>query len=279
MTLGADEMQSDFRATTRDSDWRLFAPLLLVALIASLAVVPYLLEIMAASGSVVTWWTLAPSVMAERLVLSAIAIWIGLKLGPGLGLGAPVVSNWVAGQAQLRRHRRLLLPSLICGVCVAVAIGIGSPWLEKSLMPAWPESARQAEDAAAQMAAWKTILASLSAGVVEELLFRFGVMTLFVWIIAKLSGRRPPSAIVFWTGNFLAALLFGLIHLTNVAELGIAITSSTVLYVTLANGIGGITFGSVVAEFGAGAPANQNRALCLSQQNGTEVAPVPQMPK
>jgi membrane protease YdiL (CAAX protease family) len=124
-----------------------------------------------------------------------------------------------------------------------VALAIWGPWIENRLMPKLPEIALRAEEGAEQMAAWKPLLASFSAGVTEELLFRLGLMTLFVWLGAKMSRSRPPGAWVFWTANFMAALLFGLVHLTNLVGLGIPITFGAILCVLPGNGMAGMVFG------------------------------------
>ena len=176
--------------------------------------------------------------------MSAIAVWIGLTLGPKVGLGAPGVSTWLSGGPGLgRRLRLLVVPALIGGVAVGVALAIWEPWIEDRLMPKLPESALRAEEVAEQMPAWKPLLASFSAGVTEELLFRLGLMTLFVWLGAKMTRRQPPGVPVFWTANLMAALLFGLSHLANVVELGIPITYRIVLLVLIGNGMAGLVIG------------------------------------
>jgi len=126
---------------------------------------------------------------------------------------------------------------------------MADPWLE-ALMPEWPESARHAEEVAENMAAWKPLLASFSAGVTEELLFRFGFMTLLVWLGVKMTRREAPGSFVPWMANLLTALLFSLAHLANVVELGISITLGTVLYVTLTNGVAGVVFGRLYWRHG-----------------------------
>lgn len=45
----------------------------------------------------------------------------------------------------------------------------------------------------AQVAIWKTLLASLYGGIVEELLLRLFVMSLIAWIIAKIAKSIEPA--------------------------------------------------------------------------------------
>jgi hypothetical protein len=61
----------------------------------------------------------------------------------------------------------------------------------------------------------------LYGGLAEEVLLRWGLMTLFVWVGWRLTGRpeTPPDA-VGWGAVALAALLFGVGHLPAAATLG-----------------------------------------------------------
>jgi hypothetical protein len=225
------------------SDWKIGGILMFAAAIAALAVVPYLVEILRATGKEIVVWEFAISTLAEQMILMSIAVCVGLKLGPRVELGTPLLSDWLSEKTGwARRGRSPLVAALIGGFGVAIAILIADPWLE-ALMPPWPESAHQANEVAANMAAWKPLLASFSAGVTEEILCRFCLMTLFVWLGVKMTRRQRPSVFVLWTANVLAALLFGLAHLSNVVQLGIPITPGMVLFVVLTNGIGGVVFG------------------------------------
>lgn len=224
-------------------DWKVFGILMFAAVFASLAVVPYLIEIARATGNQVVLWEFVASTVTEQVFLLAIAVCVGLLLGPRVCLGTPLLSDWLSGKpVWAKRGRSLIVAALLGGVGIAVAISIADPWLE-GLMPEWPEGARIAEKVAENMAAWKPLLASFSAGVSEELLFRFGLMTVLVWLGVKMTRREMPGAFVLWTAIVLSALLFSLAHLANVVELGISVTPGMVLYVTLTNGIGAVVFG------------------------------------
>jgi membrane protease YdiL (CAAX protease family) len=232
--------------------WKIGCVLVSTGLLASLAVVPYLAEIVSATGNEVNGWELTLATASEHLILIAIAVGLGLTLGPKVGLGTPLLAESLSGvPGWSRRLRPAVITALVVGIGVAIAISIFDPWL-KSLMPEWPETARNAEAVAEKMVAWKLLLASFSAGVTEELVFRFGGMTLFAWVGARLTRRESPSDSVFWLAIILSALLFGLSHLANVVELGIAITTGTILYVSLTNGVAGVAFGWLYWRRGLG---------------------------
>lgn len=61
----------------------------------------------------------------------------------------------------------------------------------------------------------------LYGGVAEEIIARWGVMSLFVWASWRLANSSVPvQAHHFWIGNFLAALMFALGHLPILFALG-----------------------------------------------------------
>ncbi|MCA9835274.1 MAG: CPBP family intramembrane metalloprotease [Trueperaceae bacterium] len=101
--------------------------------------------------------------------------------------------------------------------------------------------AKQATDLTISL--WKRALASIYGGITEELLLRLFLMTLVVWLVAKVtrSGVAIP-AWVFWFGIISTAILFGLGHLPATAGIwpltAIVITRAIVL-----NGVLGLAFG------------------------------------
>ncbi|GAL87289.1 hypothetical protein MYP_4519 [Sporocytophaga myxococcoides] len=81
----------------------------------------------------------------------------------------------------------------------------------------------------------------LYGGVTEELLCRFGLMTLFVWVLYKIF--KSLNAAVFWSANFLSAVLFAVGHLPMVFQLVTDVSFPVYAYVILGNSIGGLLFG------------------------------------
>lgn len=81
----------------------------------------------------------------------------------------------------------------------------------------------------------------LYGGVTEELLCRFGLMTLFAWILFKIFRRL--NAVIYWTAIALAAALFAVGHLPLVFQLVKEMSFPVYAYIILANGLGGLFFG------------------------------------
>ena len=54
--------------------------------------------------------------------------------------------------------------------------------------------------------------ALLNEGITWEIISRFGYLTLFVWLISKISGKLTPT--VYWTAILISGIIFGLASLT-----------------------------------------------------------------
>ena len=127
---------------------------------------------------------------------------LGLWLGAKVGLGAPLLTSLLAGDADApARLRTLLVPAAGWGVLVAVVIVA----LDTSVFaPRLPDLAA----AAVQPPAWQGFLACFSGGIVEELLLRLGLMTVLVWVGMRISRAAAPSVAVMWFAIVVTAILF-----------------------------------------------------------------------
>ncbi len=94
-----------------------------------------------------------------------------------------------------------------------------------------------------------SLLASLSAGVTEEIIFRLGLMSLIISGLLYLIKKKIPYNNIIWIGNITASLIFGLIHLPmsgNYWELTPTVIGTTVI----GNIITGTTFGWIFWRYG-----------------------------
>ncbi|HVG41899.1 MAG TPA: CPBP family intramembrane glutamic endopeptidase [Chitinophagaceae bacterium] len=82
----------------------------------------------------------------------------------------------------------------------------------------------------------------LYGGFTEEIIMRFGIMTLFVWIAAKVFGGLANGAYII--GIVIAAMLFAVAHVP-LAFLALSHTPSSalIIYILIANFIAGTIFG------------------------------------
>jgi membrane protease YdiL (CAAX protease family) len=60
-----------------------------------------------------------------------------------------------------------------------------------------------------------SLIASLSAGIGEEIIFRLFFISLFVWIVSTVLLKKKAQDSVFWTASVIAALLFSVGHLPS----------------------------------------------------------------
>ncbi len=78
-------------------------------------------------------------------------------------------------------------------------------------------------------------------GITEELLMRFGFMTLIVWILFKITKKLGNTT--YWTGIVLASILFAVGHFPVVFNAVPHPTISLLTYVLIGNSIAGLFFG------------------------------------
>jgi hypothetical protein len=225
----------------RGLNWKVFGILMVGSVIGSVLIIPYLLtleRIPSLNPALLTVVTLAQVI--QDLVLSAIAAAIGLGLGGRIGLGAPVLRAWLAGDAEAPRQFRASLPiaiglGLAVGVILAI-LSIVTGRLVPALIPHQPISIPPP---------WQGFLAAIAAGIREEMWLRLGLMTFFVWLGTRPFRRDKPIPAVVWISNILAALAFGALHLPIAAAVYGSLTFAVVATVVLLNGLGGVVFGWV----------------------------------
>ncbi|WP_236682800.1 CPBP family intramembrane glutamic endopeptidase [Riemerella anatipestifer] len=81
----------------------------------------------------------------------------------------------------------------------------------------------------------------LYGGLTEEILMRFGVMSLVTWIASKiLNGTQP---IVYWIGIIIASVIFAIGHFPITYQAVETPSFGLLSYVFIGNSVGGIIFG------------------------------------
>jgi hypothetical protein len=143
--------------------------------------------------------------VAQTLVLVAIASAAGTALAPRVALGAPFFEALAAGEPWWPALGPQLLPAFslaIPGALIFVAAyyGFFRPRLDT-------ETALAIDGLRNQIGIWGRVL---YGGVVEEVLIRWGLMTVFVWLGVLLVGDPAPGGV--WVAILLSGILFGLGH-------------------------------------------------------------------
>ena len=230
--------------------WRVFGVLMAGALVGVVAILPYALTLLdelpgSVKDALPSRWILVPLQVLQTMVLLGAATALGLWLGPKVGLGAPMLYGLVRGDREARvRLRAQFLPCAVLGVLVGVAIVLLDLWVFA------PRLAAAGRDTAnLHPPAWQGLLASFYGGIVEELLMRLGLMTLLVWVGARLTRTSVPPRGVVWTAIVATALLFGAGHLPTTAAI-LSLTPLVIARALLLNGIGGVLFGWLYWKWG-----------------------------
>ena len=159
-------------ALARPSGWRLGALLWLLGLPGVVAVVWALLPPLQANAALLPlplWAVLLLSGL-QTAVLLALAVAIGVWLAPRVGLQAPVLSAWLGGGPVGPALRAVVAPGVIGGVA-------GAAWLW-ALAQVAPQALQPSDPASAV----PLVVKLLYGGITEELLVRWGVMTLLLWL-------------------------------------------------------------------------------------------------
>ena len=228
-------------------NWKIFFILWVTAILATLAVLPYVFEMQSDLIALVP--ISLPALIAIQIVQSgilfAIFIFIGLILMKRIGLSTPILDAATNGETYADKFSAILPISIALGVIASLFIvGLDAYVFQPALLRELGDKANTLNLQTSQPAAWKGFLASFYGGITEELLLRLFVMSLFAWLgsfINKTSDGKPTH-IIFWIANILAAILFGIGHLPAVSVL-LPLTTLVVIRTVVLNAVGGIIFG------------------------------------
>ncbi len=184
-------------------------------------------------------WSIKLLSLIQPTILLSIAVLIGVTLAHKVGLSAPLAEAVAYGTSIARAIQPQVIPGIIGGLVGSIAL-ITIEFFTKPLLPL--DFVLKGE-AFSNNTSFLTRI--LYGGITEELLLRWGVMTLFVWIgwyiFAK--GQGEPSVYCFVAAIALSAFLFGLGHLPLVFALGTPVTTLVVAYVIIGNSVFGLIAG------------------------------------
>ncbi|WP_416674969.1 CPBP family intramembrane glutamic endopeptidase [Egbenema bharatensis] len=171
-------------------------------------------------------------------ILLAISILIGIGCAYRVGLHSHLIDHWVFHTTKFPSFAVEMKWSLGVGAAVAIALLL----LDRLMRPALPEALQAANNTEP---GWLNLLTAMSyGGITEEILMRWGLMSLLVWIAWKglKQGVTLPSQGIYQGAIVLAALVFGLLHLPATAAI-VPLTTVVIIRALLLNGIAGTAFG------------------------------------
>lgn len=236
-------------AAAARNPWRLaLKPAIALAVagaLATLAVLPYALLLMAPEirALLPPMSVLLPAQFAQALVLLGLMSWVGLALGPRLGLDAPWLRR-VFGTATdpPPDWRRPLLEATLGAVVAVAAIALLTALFDPRMPPM-----RVAEPPTPGPGAG--FLASFYGAIGEEIQLRLFLTTLLAWLLVRGSRGRIATRMAIAVAIVLAALAFGAGHLPAAAQVW-PLDGVVVARTLLANGVAGVVFGLLYARRG-----------------------------
>ncbi|MGG6270182.1 CPBP family intramembrane glutamic endopeptidase [Leptolyngbya sp. AN03gr2] len=183
-------------------------------------------------------WVLLLLQGLQLTVLLAITILIGIGCAYRVGLRSHLIDYWVFHTAKSPSFAVEMKWSLGVGAAATIVVLL----LDRLMQPALPEALQVSSHTEPN---WlSSLTAMLYGGITEEILMRWGLMSLLVWIAWKVlkQGITLPSQGIYQGAIVLAALVFGLLHLPATAAI-VPLTPVVIIRALLLNGIAGIAFG------------------------------------
>lgn len=239
-------------------NWRLFYLLWGLASFGLLASIPYVLTLQQNKLQMIPIRLPLTAVISVEAVIQILIFGaltgIGLWIAEKVGLGAPVLANWLAGRPVVKDERYTWLPTILLGLAVSAIVVfldnlVFSPMIQQQL-----QSSGQNLAETIKPPAWEGLLASFYGGFTEEILLRLFLMSLLLWIGNRLFHHRARSSgdAVAWTANVLTAMVFGLAHLPAAIAIGLPLSALGITRILILNALPGMVFGWLYWKRGLG---------------------------
>ncbi|HBX37321.1 MAG TPA: CPBP family intramembrane metalloprotease [Pseudohongiella sp.] len=185
-------------------------------------------------------WLLILISILQSGVLLAIAVWLGVRLAPQVGLKADAFRAVATGTSVVEALR----PQWRMGLLGGLVGGVGLFLLAMYTPVALSEGG--------QAFSLPLVARVLYGGITEELLLRWGLMSLLVWLPWRiLQGKTgEPRQAYVWFAILLSAVIFGIGHLPAAAAMLGELTGDVVLFIVGANSVFGALFGYLFWRYG-----------------------------
>ncbi len=183
---------------------------------------------------------LVAAVIVQSSILLVIAVLIGCYTAPRAGLRSHVLERVTRGTPILPRLREEFPIAAGLGIAAGLAIV-----LAEAVLAPTPANAPGSADATIGAVLASVPLRFLYGGITEELLLRWGFMSLVAFGLWKTVGRTSaePSSRLMASAVTIAAVVFGIGHLPAALALYGELTPEVVTWIVLGNAIGGLAFG------------------------------------
>lgn len=147
--------------------------------------------------------------LIQPAVIVSVAVLVGVALAPKVGLSSPVAEAAASGGNLVSAYKPQIIPGIVGGLAGGVAIVLIAVVSKPFLSP----------EVVARIGEFGKVLPLptrlLYGGITEEILLRWGLMTLLVWTAWRLfqKGQGSPKPTFFVSAILISSLVFGIGHL------------------------------------------------------------------
>ncbi len=178
----------------------------------------------------------------QPAILVAIAVAVGLRFAPRLGFRSYVVEAAGGGPPVWPALRRDLRLAITVGVIAMTVVVLLDAAFRPFMGDAWRllEQMQNATNPALAL-----VMGLLYGGMTEEILLRWGLLSLFAWLGWRFGGRAVDGNVrplVVWVAIAVSAILFGLGHLPAVRTM-VPLAPTIVVRTILLNALAAVAFG------------------------------------
>ncbi|UCZ53617.1 CPBP family intramembrane metalloprotease [Bacillus shivajii] len=222
--------------------WRSFLIFILLGFIGSLTLLPMSIELIKVQSEE---FGIDLGMPAEQLALLTlvnplILILVATAAGHILAKKVQLTSFIYEKDLYQKPFWSSFKPTIKLGIVAGVAVGVFLILTDAILSPWLPDEL----SATNEFPGFFHILSGvLYGGIVEEIMMRWGVMTLLVWLIWRIFQRKKeaPTPTTFWVAILFSSFVFAVGHYGATAA---TTTVTTIVYIRmlLLNGVAGVVF-------------------------------------
>ena len=179
--------------------------------------------------------------LIQPAIILSVAVLVGVALASKVGLSSPVAEAAAAGGDAISAFKAQIIPGIVGGLSGGVSIVLIATLFKPFLSP----------EIVARLNEFGKFLPLptrlLYGGITEELLLRWGLMTLLVWAAWRLfqKGSGQPKPVYFVGAILISTLVFAIGHLPAAFMLFPEPTLALTLFVILGNSAFGLIAGGL----------------------------------
>lgn len=177
--------------------------------------------------------------LVQPAIILTLAVLAGLFLAAKVGLSSPVAEAAASGGDLTSAFKPQIIPGLIGGLVGGLAIVLSAALTKPFLAP---EVIQRIGDFGGVLPLPTRLL---YGGITEEVLLRWGLMTLLVWIAWRLfqRGKGQVKPALFVAAILISSFVFGVGHLPVAFMLFAEVTLAMTMFVIIANSVFGLIAG------------------------------------